>query len=287
MADSELLPVLERIAAALERLAPPVLAAPPALSDADAFVWEQAQGRLRPIRRVARVPLALLCGIDRVADILLDNTRRFAAGLPANNALLWGARGMGKSSLVKAVHAEVNEASGGRLTLIEIHREDIEGLPQLLHLLAGTARQCLLFCDDLSFDAGESSYKSLKAVLEGGIEGRPENVLFYATSNRRHLMPRQMIENERSTAIHPGEAVEEKVSLSDRFGLWLGFHPCNQETYLAMVQRYAEHFALPVEREQLAREALEWATTRGGRSGRVAWQFIQDLAGRTGRKLAL
>jgi uncharacterized protein len=237
------------------------------------------------VPRVAGVPYDLLCGIGRVAEALHENTRRFADGLPANNALLWGARGMGKSSLVKAVHARVNEQRPGHLVLVEIHREDIESLPRLLHLLAETDRRCLLFCDDLSFDAGEPSYKSLKAVLEGGIEGRPANVLFYATSNRRHLMPRQMIDNERSTAIHPGEAVEEKVSLSDRFGLWLGFHPCSQETYLAMVERYAGHFRLPIEAEELRREALEWAKTRGGRSGRVAWQLIQDVAGRLGATL--
>jgi predicted AAA+ superfamily ATPase len=284
MGEQELAPLLERIAEALERVTPaPAKSAD--LGAADAFVFEAAAARLRAVPKVSRVPLGLLCGIDRVAEILLDNTRRFARRLPANNALLWGARGMGKSSLVKAVHAEISHEDPGVLTLIEIHREDIDSLPKLLHLLDGCGRQCLLFCDDLSFDAGETSYKSLKAVLEGGIEGRPPNVLFYATSNRRHLMPRQMIENERSTAIHPGEAVEEKVSLSDRFGLWLGFHPCNQEVYLAMVDRYARHFALDIEPERLRREAVEWATTRGGRSGRVAWQFIQDVAGRLGRTL--
>jgi len=220
-----------------------------------------------------------------VATILLENTRRFARGLPANNALLWGARGMGKSSLVKATHGLV-EKEGLGLLLVEIHREDIEALPELLLQLAKADERFLLFCDDLSFDAGESSYKSLKAVLDGGLEGRPRNVLFYATSNRRHLMPRQMIDNERGTAINPGEATEEKVSLSDRFGLWLGFHPCNQETYLAMVERYAGHFQLDIDAEALKRQALEWSTTRGSRSGRVAWQFIQDLAGRLGRPLA-
>ncbi len=280
MTDPELLPILGRIAAALERLAPP----PPAsvdLSAAEAFVFEGGE-RLRPVTRVARVELELLCGIDRVAAILLDNTRRFARGLPANNALLWGARGMGKSSLVKAVHAAVNAEGLGPLVLVEIHREDIEALPRLLQILAASPRRCLIFCDDLSFDQDDTSYKSLKAVLEGGIEGRPPNVLFYATSNRRHLMPRQMIENERSTAINPSEAVEERVSLSDRFGLWLGFHPCSQETYLEMVERYVRRFALPVEPERWRREALEWATTRGARSGRVAFQFVQDLAGRLG-----
>jgi uncharacterized protein len=282
--EPALIEIAERIAAALERMAPPPARAVD-LSGADAFVWEARGERLRPVPRVAGVPYDLLCGIERVAEALHENTRRFADSLPANNALLWGARGMGKSSLVKAIHARLNEQRPGRLVLVEIHREDIESLPRLLHLLAETDRRCLLFCDDLSFDAGETSYKSLKAVLEGGIEGRPANVLFYATSNRRHLMPRQMIDNERSTAIHPGEAVEEKVSLSDRFGLWLGFHPCSQETYLAMVERYAEHFRLPIEAEELRREALEWAKTRGGRSGRVAWQLIQDVAGRLGTTL--
>jgi uncharacterized protein len=274
--------LLERIAAALERLAPPP-AATVDLSAAEAFVWEARGERLRPVPRVAGVPYDLLVGIERVALTLHDNTRRFAAGLPANNALLWGTRGMGKSSLVKAIHGRLNEERPGSLVLIEIHREDIESLPRLLHLLAASPRRCLLFCDDLSFDAGETSYKSLKAVLEGGIEGRPPNVLFYATSNRRHLMPRQMIENERATAVIPGEAIEEKVSLSDRFGLWLGFHPCNQETYLAMVERYADRFGLVVEAETLKHEALEWSKTRGSRSGRVAWQYIQDLAGRLGK----
>lgn len=282
MDDSTQTPILaglDRIAAALERLAPP-RAASLALDGADAFVWEARGERLRPVPSVARVPIELLCGIERATTTLVDNTRRFARGLPANNALLWGARGMGKSSLVKAVHGRLNEEAPGCLVLIEIHREEIESLPRLLQLLAPTGRQCLLFCDDLSFDAGETTYKSLKAVLEGGIEGRPANVLLYATSNRRHLMPRQMIEQEQATAVMPGEAVEEKISLSDRFGLWLGFHPCNQEVFLAMVTRYADHFALPIEAERLRAEALEWAKTRGGRSGRVAWQFVQDLAGR-------
>ena len=273
--------LLQRIAAALERMAPPPAAAFD-IASADAFVWEAAAGRLRPVERVARVELELLRGIERACDILLDNTRRFADGLPANNALLWGARGMGKSSLVKAVHAELNRGRPGCLVLIELHREDIDSLPRLLQHLATCGRRCLIFCDDLSFDSGESSYKSLKAVLEGGIEGRPDNVLFYATSNRRHLMPRQMIENERGTAIHPGEAVEEKVSLSDRFGLWLGFHPCSQEVYLAMIDGYVRRYGLDLPADQLRAEALEWATTRGARSGRVAWQFVNDLAGRLG-----
>jgi predicted AAA+ superfamily ATPase len=276
---------LRRIAEALERTFPPSAVAVD-LGQADAFVWEARGERLRPVPSVAGVPFDLLCGIERVADALFENTLRFARALPSNNALLWGARGMGKSSLVKAIHARINQTEPHTLILIEIHREDIESLPRLLHLLAESGRRCLLFCDDLSFDAGESSYKSLKAVLEGGIEGRPGNVLFYATSNRRHLMPRQMIDNERSTAIHPGEAVEEKVSLSDRFGLWLGFHPCNQEVYLAMIDRYARYFALPIETEELHREALEWSKTRGSRSGRVAWQLIQDVAGRLGVKLS-
>jgi predicted AAA+ superfamily ATPase len=279
---------LGRIAAALERLAPPAPRAPD-LTSADAFVWNPAGPRLDPVPRVNRVEMVLLKGIDRMRDTLMENTRRFAAGLPANNALLWGARGMGKSSLVKAAHATVNQAlpasDPGRLKLVEIHREDIESLPQLMALVRGTGLRFIVFCDDLSFDASDTSYKSLKAVLEGGIEGRPDNVLFYATSNRRHLLPRDMMENERSTAINPGEAVEEKVSLSDRFGLWLGFHKCSQDEYLAMVSGYAEHFGLTVEADSLRAEALEWATTRGSRSGRVAWQFVQDLAGRLGVRL--
>jgi hypothetical protein len=229
--------------------------------------------------------MGLLKGIDRMRDILIENTDRFARGLPANNALLWGARGMGKSSLVKAVHASVNAqlgAKAGLLKLIEIHREDIESLPDLMGLLRGVPYRFIVFCDDLSFDAEDTSYKSLKAVLEGGIEGRPENVILYATSNRRHLMSRDVMENERSTAINPGETVEEKVSLSDRFGLWLGFHRCSQDEFLAMVTAYVEHFKIPAEADAVRREALEWATTRGSRSGRVAWQYVQDLAGRLG-----
>lgn len=272
--------LLSRLVQAVERLAPPVLPEVD-LDAADAFVWEADAHGLRPIEAMSYVPLELLVGIDRVRDILLANTERFAAGRSANNALLWGARGMGKSSLIKAIHAHVHHAHPGALALIEIHREEIESLPKLLHRLAGERRRCLLFCDDLSFDAADTSYKSLKAVLEGGIEGRPDNVLFYATSNRRHLMPREMIDNERSSAIHPGEAVEEKVSLSDRFGLWLGFHPCSQDDYLAMVEGYVRHFGIDIEHERLRREALEWAQTRGARSGRVAWQYVQDLAGRT------
>jgi len=282
-----LLPTLQRIAEALERLAPP----PPAVLDlnlADAFVWHAEGERLEPVPHVSRVELGLLRGIDRVRDILLDNTGRFAAGLPANNALLWGARGMGKSSLVKAVHAAVNApmAVGGKsLALVEIHREDIPSLPRLLARLRTHERRCLLFCDDLSFDKDETSYKSLKAVLDGGIEGRPGNVLFYATSNRRHLMPRDMIDNEKSTAINPGEAVEEKVSLSDRFGLWLGFHNCSQDDYFAMLDGYVAAYGLKIDQATLRAEATEWSVTRGARSGRVAWQFVQELAGRLGQRL--
>ncbi|HXC54389.1 MAG TPA: ATP-binding protein [Rhizomicrobium sp.] len=278
---------LKRIAAALERLAPGALGrrAPP---KGDAFVWEPAHGGLMAVDRIAAVPLALLKGIDAARDTLLENTRRFAAGLPANNALLWGARGMGKSSLVKAVHAEVNRGLKGKakLVLVEIHREEIASLPLLLRLLRGDARRYLLYCDDLSFDKDDTSYKSLKAALEGGLEGRPQNVLFYATSNRRHLMPRDMMENERSTAINPSEAVEEKVSLSDRFGLWLGFHNCGQDEYLAMIEAYAAHYGLSPARDDLHRRALAWAAGRGARSGRVAWQFIQDLGGELGKKIS-
>jgi len=280
----DLLQRLDRLIALLERSAPPVTAAP-RFDAADAFVWQPDETALVPVATVARVDIDLLKGVERVRDLLADNTRRFAEGLPANNVLLWGARGMGKSSLVKAVHAAVNADRADPLKLVEIHREDIETLPRLLALVRPALFRFLLFCDDLSFDAGDTSYKSLKAVLDGGIEGRPENVVFYATSNRRHLLPRDMMENEKSTAINPGEAVEEKVSLSDRFGLWLGFHHCSQNDYLAMVRGYAAAYALPVEDEALRREALEWATTRGARSGRVAFQFIQDLAGRLGCRL--
>jgi uncharacterized protein len=281
---ASLAPVLARIAEALERLSPPMPPTPD-VSAADAFVWHP-HGGLEPVAKVNRVDLPLLVGIDRNRDQLLENTTRFAAGLPANNALLWGARGMGKSSLVKAVHAAVNAARvDAMLKLVEIHREDVESLPALMNALRGSNARFLIFCDDLSFDQGDASYKSLKAVLEGGVEGRPENVLFYATSNRRHLMPREMIENETSTAINPSEAVEEKVSLSDRFGLWLGFHKCSQDDYLAMVDGYCRHFKLEHPAAILRAEALEWSTTRGSRTGRVAYQFIQDLAGRLGRRL--
>ena len=280
-----------RIARALEAIAAHLSASAPvpdaaqSFAHADAFVWHP-DGRLSEVKRVSRVDLFLLKGIDRMRDILIENTERFASGLPANNALLWGARGMGKSSLVKAVHAAINRtASADRLKLVEIHREDIESLPALMELLRASPFRFIVFCDDLSFDGNDASYKSLKAVLEGGIEGRPENVILYATSNRRHLLAREMIENERSTAINPGEAVEEKVSLSDRFGLWLGFHRCSQDEYLAMVKGYCSHFGIALDAAELEREALEWSTTRGSRSGRVAWQFTQELAGRLGVRL--
>ncbi len=279
--DASLAPLLARIADALERLAPPP-PAPIGLAEADAFVWHPEGARLQPVLHVAHVKLALLQGLAAQRDRLLANTLRFAAGLPANNAMLWGARGMGKSSLVKAAHAEALAQYPGSLALIEIAREDIVTLPILLNLLRPGQRRCLVFCDDLSFEREDADYKALKSVLDGGIEGRPANVLFYATSNRRHLMPREMIENERGSAINPGEAVEEKVSLSDRFGLWIGFHNCDQPTYLAMVEGYAQDLGLPMEPEALRAEAIAWSAGRGGRSGRVAWQFIQDLAGRLG-----
>jgi uncharacterized protein len=284
MPEPELEPLLERIAGALDRLAPP---APPKidLDVADAFIWHAESEWLEPVNEVNRVDIDLLRGIDRVRDILVENTERFAAGLPANNVLLWGARGTGKSALVKAAHAAINDKQPKALALIEIHREDIPSLPRLLSLVRGSNRRCLLFCDDLSFEKQDTSYKSLKAVLEGGIEGRPANVVLYATSNRRHLMPRDMIENERSTAINPAEAVEESVSLSDRFGLWLGFHNVDQDTYHAIVCGYAGHYGLMIAEDQLKAEANEWSITRGARSGRVAWQYIQDLAGRLGKQL--
>ncbi len=281
--DERTIRALESIAASL---AASSMAAtkPDALKAADAFVWHP-DGRLMPVPKVSRVDLGLLKGIDRMRDILIENTERFAKGLPANNALLWGARGMGKSSLVKAAHASVNAQVKGKLKLIEIHREDIESLPLLMSLLRSSEFHFIVFCDDLSFDGNDASYKSLKAVLEGGIEGRPDNVILYATSNRRHLLARDMIENERSTSINPGEAVEEKVSLSDRFGLWLGFHKCSQDEYLDMVRGYCKHFGVKISDAELEREALEWSTTRGARSGRVAWQFTQELAGRLGVRM--
>ncbi|MBW4022149.1 MAG: ATP-binding protein [Proteobacteria bacterium] len=287
--DASLPDLLTRIAAALERLAPP----PPApidLGAAEGFVWQPAQGRLQPVPHIARVPIDLIRGVDQQKQIVLENTERFARGFPANNAMLWGSRGMGKSSLVKAAHAaiaaEVRADGIGPLKLIEIHRDDLRTLPDLLNLLRGRRERCVILCDDLSFEREDADYKALKSVLDGGIEGRPANVLFYATSNRRHLMPRDMIDNERSTAINPGEAVEEKVSLSDRFGLWIGFHNCDQPTFFAMIEGYADAFHLPVEREALRAGAIEWSVTRGGRSGRVAWQYIQDLAGRLGVKVS-
>ena len=280
--------LVERIARALERLAPPSPRKPD-FDKAEAFIWQAEPEAFLPVGNVNRVPLSLLKGIDRMRDVLYDNTVRFARGLPANNALLWGARGTGKSSLVKAVHAAVSreaKSQAGALKLVEIHREDIGSLPRCLaHLRDTKGKRFILFCDDLSFEGRDTSYKSLKAVLEGGIEGRPEHVLFYATSNRRHLMPREMLENERSTAINPSEGVDETVSLSDRFGLWIGFHHCSQDDYLEMVRGYARHYGLGIPDAELVQEALAWALARGNRSGRVAWQFIQDQAGRLGKPL--
>ncbi|HCL65658.1 MAG TPA: AAA family ATPase [Rhizobium sp.] len=270
---------LRRLTDAVERLAGPG----PAENDwdsADCFVWSPARSHLQAVAKPNRVALTLIRGVDHVRDILHDNTLRFAEGFAANNVLLWGARGMGKSSLVKAVHADIRASTGISLKLVEVHREDISSLPALLDILKDVDHRIIIFCDDLSFDHDDTAYKSLKAALDGGIEGRPNNVLFYATSNRRHLLPRHMMENEQSTAINPSEAVEEKVSLSDRFGLWLGFHKCSQDDYLTMIDGYADYFRLPLDRASLHAQALEWATTRGGRSGRVAWQYIQDLAGR-------
>ena len=283
---SEIATVLDDIRTILEhqfgRQAPDI-----DLNAADAFVWHADSGWLQPVEKVNRIEMVLLKGIDRARDILLENTERFARGFAANNALLWGARGMGKSSLIKAAHASLlANHSNIALKLIEIHREDIDSLPILLRKLREHTERIILFCDDLSFDHDDTSYKSLKAALDGGVEGRPENVIFYATSNRRHLLPRDMMENERSTAINPAEAIEEKVSLSDRFGLWLGFHKCSQDEYLEMVNGYVNHFGLEAEPERLRHEALEWATTRGSRSGRVAWQFVQDLAGKQNKSTA-
>ncbi|GAA5071672.1 ATP-binding protein [Roseibacterium beibuensis] len=275
--------VLTRIAEALERLRPPPAEAPD-WSAASAFVWHADPDRLEPVAQVNRVDLSLLLGVDRARDTLVQNTRQFARGLPANNALLWGARGMGKSSLVKAVHAAVHAEEGG-LALVEMQREDLPTISRLLTLLRDAPARVILFCDDLSFSHDDQHYKSLKAVLDGGVEGRPDNVVFYATSNRRHLMPRDMIENERSSAINPSEAVEEKVSLSDRFGLWLGFHPCSQDEYLDMIRGYCEAYGVEISDEDLRAEAVEWQATRGSRSGRVAWQYFTDLAGRKGVRL--
>jgi len=283
-ATRELLIEIRQLREALERIAGPK----PATNDwlaADCFVWSPASSFLQPVSRPNRVKLELIHGVDHVRDILFENTKRFAEGFPANNVLLWGARGMGKSSLVKAVHARLCENPALNLKLVEIHREDINSLPALMEILRMSPVRIILYCDDLSFDNDDTSYKSLKAALDGGIEGRPDNVILYATSNRRHLLPRNMIENEQSTAINPSEAVEEKVSLSDRFGLWLGFHKCSQDDYLGMIDGYAAHFGLEGNRDDLHHRALEWATTRGSRSGRVAWQFVQDEAGRQGKVL--
>lgn len=279
MTDKNIGKLIERIAIALERTAPPV-GEGEIKADSDAFVWRAEIKLLEPVIEVNRVKLELLVGIENSRNLLLKNTERFAAGFSANNALLWGARGMGKSSLIKAVHAEVVKEKKFDLNLVEIHREDLDSLPGLLKILKSSNRKFILFCDDLSFDAYDASYKSLKAMLEGGIEGRPKNVLFYATSNRRHLMSREMIENEQSTELNPSETVEEKVSLSDRFGLWLGFHKCSQETFFEMLDRYVSLYGIKISEKTLRSEAIEWANTRGARSGRVAWQYIQDLAGR-------
>ncbi len=272
--------VMKRIAEALERVSPPPQPAPD-FAAADAFVWHVEPDHLQPVTKVSRVDLSLLIGVERARDTLLENTRQFASGLPANNALLWGARGMGKSSLVKAVHAQI-VSEGLPLKVVELQREDLPSVARLLNILRTSEARFVLFCDDLSFSHDDQHYKSLKAVLDGGIEGRPENVVFYATSNRRHLMPRDMIENERSSGINPSEAVEEKVSLSDRFGLWLGFHPCSQDEYLAMIDGYCAHFGIEIDAVTLRAEAIEWQATRGARSGRVAWQYVTDLAGRQG-----
>ncbi|WP_069186056.1 ATP-binding protein [Candidatus Terasakiella magnetica] len=284
MSDPQILSVLLRIADALERQSPKLVVEND-LSHANAYVWQSETHGLQAVHKVNHIPLGMLEGIDLQKEILLKNTQQFANGFSANNALLWGARGTGKSSIVKAVHAQVNEEKPNSLILIEIHREDLSSMPDLLKTLSHTEKRCILFCDDLSFDDNDTSYKSLKAVLEGGIEGRPDNVIFYATSNRRHLMPRDMIENERSTAIHASEAVEEKVSLSDRFGLWLGFHNMDQDTYFAAIAGYISKYNLNITEEIWKAEAIEWTVTRGGRSGRVAWQYIQDIAGRLGQKL--
>ena len=279
MTDIEIKQLLARIADALERLAPPPICTEVS-NNADAFFWNAEMECLVAVPEVNRLGIDQIIGVDRSRDTLLSNTRRFAEGFAANNALLWGARGMGKSSLVKAVHSTVVQENPGVLVLVEIHREDLATLPKLLNILKNSVRRFILFCDDLSFDNGDTTYKSLKAVLEGGIEGRPKNVIFYATSNRRHLMPREMIENESSTGINPGEVVDEKVSLSDRFGLWLGFHNCDQDTFFEILDNYVAYYNLEIEREKLHAEAIEWSITRGARSGRVAWQYIQDLAGR-------
>ena len=278
--------LLERIANALDRLAPPEKKIDN-LNKSEGFVYDSKTGLIRPIEGINRIPISLLQGIEPQKKLLLDNTLNFSQNLTANNALLWGARGTGKSSLVKAVHAEILlKTKSTHLKLVEIHREDISELPELLYLLSQNKNfKFILLCDDLSFDAGENTYKSLKAALDGGIEGKPNNVIFYATSNRRHLMPRDMMENERSTAINPSESVEEKVSLSDRFGLWIGFHNMSQDTFLEIVYGYCDEFKISIDKNILKSEALEWSITRGARSGRVAWQFIQDLAGKNKIKI--
>ena len=284
MVERDIKSLIQRIADALDRLSPP---AKPTriLKDVNAFIWNAERLELIPVSNVNRLELSLLIGIEQARDILLKNTRQFAAGYPANNALLWGARGMGKSSLVKAVHGKILCEHKDPPVLIELQREELSSLPILLTILREEERRFILFCDDLSFDDHDSSYKSLKAILEGGIEGRPKNVLFYATSNRRHLMPRDMIENEQSSAINPGESVQEKVSLSDRFGIWLGFHNCDQDTFMSILEGYVKFYDLKIDEETLRREAIEWSMTRGARSGRVAWQYIQDLAGRLEKTL--
>jgi len=288
MADDTLTQIaasLERIADRLEALAPSSEPKGPVLGNENAYHWDATANRLMPVPKVARVPFGLLKGIDSVRDTLLANTVQFAKGYGANNALLWGARGMGKSSLVKAVHEEVSGHVPGRLILVEISREDIESLPKLMRMIARETARFIVFCDDLSFDKDETSYKSLKAILDGGLEGRPDNALFYATSNRRHMMPRDMIDNERATAINPGEAIEEKVSLSDRFGLWLGFHNCDQPTYLSMIRGYCDAYGLEIDDDTLNARAIEWSQTRGARSGRVAIQFVRNLAGEMGKSI--
>jgi len=275
---------LKRIAEALERLSPAAGKAPD-FAKASAFVWHADPDRLEPVAQVNRIGVDLLVGVDRSRDTLMANTLQFAAGMPANNALLWGARGMGKSSLVKAIHGAAC-AKHPSLKMVEVQREDLPSIGRCLNMLRGADARFIMFCDDLSFGHDDAHYKSLKAVLDGGIEGRPENVVLYATSNRRHLMPRDMIENERSTAISPSEAVEEKVSLSDRFGLWLGFHPCTQDEYLEMIRGYCDAYSVDIDDATLRAEAIEWQATRGSRSGRVAWQYFTDLAGRRGVRLA-
>ena len=279
--------ILNRIAEALERISPNIDEKID-LSKSDGFVYDDSLKNLKPVKKISRIPIQLLKGLENQKDILLKNTQNFANNLPANNALLWGAKGTGKSSLVKSVHAEINSQNNEKIKLIEIHREDINNLPYLLSKLADyNENKFILLCDDLSFDAGENTYKSLKSVLDGGIEGKPDNIIFYATSNRRHLMPRDMIENERSTSINPSEAVEEKVSLSDRFGLWIGFHNISQDIYLDIIYGYVKEFELKIDNPTLRSKALEWSITRGARSGRVAWQFILQLAGELNKKINL